>query len=356
MLPISLIISLELIKIAQGFFMERDAEMYCPLRNRTCKVSSYSLNEELGMVQHIFSDKTGTLTQNKMEFKFCSIGYKMYGDRNALGDKEYQTISTYSTREIKFTFRSKDISNDLFSEKGNEKLRYPIILDSNFGLFTQRDILDQFFKCMALCHECMVEHNKLGDIDYIGQSPDEIALVDAARHIGYKFGGVKDDEIELKILPFGSDGQRIRELYEKYCVLEFDSDRKRNSILLRDKKRNKIILYIKGADNIIKNRLDPRNSPEYLEKINHDLEIYSKRGYRTLLFGFRVIEEREFSNWIKKYTVASTAIEDRYEQISKCAEEIEQNIILLGCTAVEDALQDEVPSTIESILNAGIKV
>ncbi|CAG9321794.1 unnamed protein product [Blepharisma stoltei] len=359
MLPISLIISLELIKVAQGFFMERDIEMYSKIRNRTCKVSSYSLNEELGMVQHIFSDKTGTLTQNKMEFKFCSVGNKMYGDKKALSDKEFQSTATYSTKETIFTFNSKEITNDLFSEKGNEKLIYSInySFDEKMQSFSkQSEPLDHFFRCMSLCHECLVESNNNGDVDYIGQSPDEIALVDAARHLGYRYWKIKNNEIELHVIPFRNEDKKIREFYEKICVLEFDSDRKRNSVVVREKSTNKIFLYIKGADNIIKQRLDPRNSSDYLEKISHDLDTYSKRGYRTLLFGFKIIEEEEFLSWMVKFAKASTAIEDRYTQLSQCAEEIEKGIFLLGCTAVEDSLQDEVPNTINSLLNAGIKV
>ncbi|CAG9315183.1 unnamed protein product [Blepharisma stoltei] len=359
MIPISLIVSLEFLKVAQGFFMERDVEMYSSLRDRTCKVSSYSLNEELGMIQHIFSDKTGTLTQNRMEFKFCSVGNKMYGEFRSLADKEFSVTSTYSTREIRFSFNTKDIVNDSFSHKGNEKLEFPLPIKFNEKMITfqtQREVLDHFLRCLALCHECLIETNEGGEINYIGQSPDEIALVDAVRHVGFRCGKIKDDSIQLDILPFGLDQQEIREYYEKYCILEFDSNRKRNSVIVRDLKTNLIFLFTKGADNIIKNRLDPSNSQEYIAKINQDLETFAKRGYRTLLFAFKIIKEQDFLIWKEKYDEACTAIENRNQKIADIAEEIETDLFLLGCTAVEDALQEEVPQTINALLEAGIKI
>ena len=67
-------------KVIQARFIEMDGLMYSEERDKPAKVSSASLNEELGQVSYIFSDKTGTLTRNIMEFKLCYIGHELYGD------------------------------------------------------------------------------------------------------------------------------------------------------------------------------------------------------------------------------------------------------------------------------------
>ena len=290
MLPISLIISLELIKVAQGYFMQNDIEMYSVIRDKTCKVSTYTITEELGMIQHIFSDKTGTLTCNRMEFKFCSIGNKIYGDLKFLQDLNFTSEVSYSTREIIFTFNVKEIMNDLFAKSNSSQLLLHSIKGYKRDILYQHDLVAWFVRCMALCHECMIDEEE-GDIKYIGQSPDEITLVDAARHIGFEYNSIKNGVISLVIKSFG---QQFVEKYEKVCLIEFDSDRKRNSIVVKNVENNEIFIFVKGADNVIKSRLHRNNSKEYLNKINADLLEFSNRRLRTLMLALRHIDNNEF--------------------------------------------------------------
>lgn len=79
-IPISLIVSLEFVKVFQGIFMERDQEMYCGLNDRRMECHTVSINEELGQIQYILTDKTGTLTCNKMEFRNIIVGAELYGE------------------------------------------------------------------------------------------------------------------------------------------------------------------------------------------------------------------------------------------------------------------------------------
>jgi P-type E1-E2 ATPase len=84
MIPISLIVSIEIVKVSQSYFINKDTLMYSQYRKKKADVKTASLNEELGQIEYIFTDKTGTLTMNLMEFKIAIIGQKMYGDRSLI--------------------------------------------------------------------------------------------------------------------------------------------------------------------------------------------------------------------------------------------------------------------------------
>ncbi len=75
--PISLIVTLEMVKYIQGTRIATDH--YLTTQPAEVRVQTSSLNEELGQIQHLFTDKTGTLTRNYMSFKHMVIGDQTYG-------------------------------------------------------------------------------------------------------------------------------------------------------------------------------------------------------------------------------------------------------------------------------------
>ena len=79
-IPLSLIVTLEFVKVALGVFINNDLDMYYEVNDTPATTRTSSLVEELGQVDYIFSDKTGTLTRNIMEFKMCSIGGIAYAE------------------------------------------------------------------------------------------------------------------------------------------------------------------------------------------------------------------------------------------------------------------------------------
>lgn len=187
----------------------------------------------LGQIEYIFSDKTGTLTQNIMTFNKCSIGGKCFGDviDQRTGDiievtREIEPLdfSFNPDYEPEFKFYDKQL---LESVKRRESTTY------------------SFFRLLALCHTVMSE-NRNGKLEYQAQSPDEAALVSAARNFGFVFKERSPNSITIEVMG-------IKEVYELLCILDFNNVRKRMSVILR--KDGKLRLYCKGADNVIYERL-----------------------------------------------------------------------------------------------------
>ncbi|KAI9486475.1 MAG: hypothetical protein EXX96DRAFT_549200 [Benjaminiella poitrasii] len=188
-------------------------------------------------------------------------------------------------------------------------------------------------------------------LNYKAESPDEAALVNAAKNAGFAFVKRKGKTLTADIL-----GKEYE--FELLDVLEFNSDRKRMSVILRRPDPwNDIILYCKGADNVISERLD--NSEQNSDIVNQtfsDVNEFSECGLRTLLAAYLVLEEEEYNQWKREYDEASTSYENRANKIAEVQEKIEVNLKLLGATGIEDKLQEGVPQCIEDLRNAGIKI
>uniref|UniRef100_A0A8C2QWV8 Phospholipid-transporting ATPase n=1 Tax=Capra hircus TaxID=9925 RepID=A0A8C2QWV8_CAPHI len=286
--PISLYVSVEVIRLGHSYFINWDRKMYYSRKATPAEARTTTLNEELGQIEYVFSDKTGTLTQNIMTFKKCSINGRIYGKRN---------------------------------------------------LF--------FLLLLALCHTVMSEENSAGELIYQVQSPDEGALVTAAKNLGFIFKSRTPETITIEEL-----GTLVT--YQLLAFLDFNNFRKRMSVIVRNPE-GQIKLYSKGADTILFERLHPSNE-DLLTLTSDHLSEFAGEGLRTLAIAYRDLDDKYFREWHKMLEDANTTTDERDERIAGLYEEIERDLMLLGATAVEDKLQDGVIETVTSLSLANIKI
>ncbi|MCQ2817285.1 MAG: phospholipid-translocating P-type ATPase [archaeon] len=351
MIPISLIVTLEIVKIAQGLFLSADVDSYSSIRKKFAKVNSCSLNEELGMVDFIFSDKTGTLTCNRMALKFNVIADQCFefirGDEeNNKELREKEGILPYEN------YSMLDIEKHSVCEN-KSYVGYKVSSEENpscsFLIANAKDAMEEYWQALALCHDCTIQAG-----EYIGMSPDSIELVKTAKVQGYEF--VEGESNAQVVLDIGEEGNKNKKIFNKLMNIEFSSERKRESIIVSES-NGLIKLYIKGADSIIEERLNTElTPPAVLENTRKFVGLFSAQGYRTLYIGMRVLSQKEYALFSQELIKAQMDSENKDEKVKAAYAMVEKNITLLGATIVEDKLQDKVPDTIQQLRTAGIKI
>lgn len=331
--PISLYVSVEIIRMGHSLLINWDSKMYFEPKDDPAKARTTALNEELGQIEYVFSDKTGTLTQNIMEFKKMSIAGKSYGDKlDASGNVMDITESTSKC----------DFSGNVYAEQTFDFYDQRVLDEIKSG----NKNFEQFYKLLALCHTVMPETTDDGKLEYQAQSPDEGALVSAARNFGFVFKSRTPNTITIEV-------KGREEVHELLAILDFNNVRKRMSVILRHEGRVK--LWCKGADSVIYERLDPSNS-NLAELTTHHLNEFAQEGLRTLCLAVKDIPDDFFKSWLARYREASVTLDNRDEKLDAVYEEIEQNLQLIGATAIEDKLQEGVPECIANLAMAGIKI
>eukprot|EP01137_Pigoraptor_chileana_P004563 Opistho-2@2687 len=481
MVPISLYVTVEMVKVFQAYFIGQDLEMYHAETDTPAVARTSSLSEELGQIEYIFSDKTGTLTMNSMVFAGCSIAGRPYAlDEVPVGDEARAASActaamgdlTGSRRPLCTATRT---GSDCSAAARARSLRAPFA-DRHFSFSDpnlMRDMLDNgmddcvaFFTAIALCHTALPEktatsrpgsgrsrgaggrvaakgnaaaiasivaegtitvdisdgsrvslpqcdaesklhisaprsglvgvirdasceagsgiaddlpgycqsleglrqedsglglpdmvtlaHPYVHALTYQAQSPDEAALVSAARDFGVAFLGRTQSSATVNIR-----GRDV--VYTLLNVLEFNSDRKRMSVIVRDPDSKRIVLVCKGADDVMVPLLrggetDNKAVKDTVDITEEHLKAFARRGLRTLVIARREITDEAYALWSDKYMAATMAVDDREARVDEMAAEIEQKMELLGVTAVDDKLQEGVPDTIAALAMAGIRL
>jgi phospholipid-transporting ATPase len=314
-IPISLFVTLEFVRVIQGAFIFADVKMRSKGTPVTPKAGN--LHEVLGNIEHILTDKTGTLTQNVMRFVAASAGgvvYDIRADRARLSDAVRRDPGASPAYELA--------------------------------------------RAMALCHAVVPERvPAAGDagaapapeIEYHGMSPDEVALVEAASELGIVLLERRHDRVVLA--PFHAGGQPV--VWRLLAEVEFSSDRKRMSVVVEDELAGRKFLFTKGADAVMLPLLLPGS---YRTALDDHLHQFAVGGLRTLIFGARELAPSEFDGWAAEWAAASSLLQGRAEKQAELGARLEQGLNYIGCTAVEDKLQDRVPETISFMREAGVRI
>ncbi|KDN45280.1 phospholipid-translocating P-type ATPase [Tilletiaria anomala UBC 951] len=379
--PISLYISIEAVRTIQAYFIFDDYDIYYEKTKRRTTARSWNLSDDLGQIQYIFSDKTGTLTQNLMIFRECHIASETYsgdepfggGDKPAaarlfekasaaaLSAMEKESDSASSAGFGKMSGSSGSNNNGSSSGGGRKRVKpanhdIPPFADAKLAAHLkdsrseQAKALGLFFRTLALCHTALTEEDEKGQIVYKAQSPDEQALVQAAAEAGFVFLNK-----ERNVLSLQTPDSVEPEQYELITVLEFSSARKRMGVIVRRLSDKQILLLAKGADSVIFERCAP-GQDERKDKTDDALEEFANKGLRTLCLAYKELALDAYEAWAVEYQEASVALERREERMEELASALERDYVLLGATAIEDRLQDGVPETIADLKRAGINV
>ncbi|KZV55885.1 phospholipid-transporting ATPase 8 [Dorcoceras hygrometricum] len=359
LIPISLYVSIEMVKVLQGIFINQDQDMYYEETDNPAHARTSNLNEELGQVDTILSDKTGTLTCNSMDFVKCSIAGTAYGHgvtdvERALAQRNADVQHNIANLSSNIQMSTDDIT-DLGKSKKGFNFKDDRIMNGGWVNEPHADLIQKFFRVLALCHTAIPEvDEETGEIDYEAESPDEAAFVIAAKELGFEFFERSQTSISLHELDYGK-GRKTDRSYELLHVLEFSSARKRMSVIVKNAE-NQLLLLSKGADSAMFERLS-RKAKDFEAKTKEHIRRYAEAGLRTLVVACRELSEDEFRSWEEEFLNAKASVNaDRGALMDAATDKIEKDLILLGATAVEDKLQKGVPECINKLANAGIKI
>ncbi|KAL3879263.1 hypothetical protein ACJMK2_031565 [Sinanodonta woodiana] len=457
-IPLPLYVSIEIVKLIQVYFINNDLDLYYEPTDKRIECRALNVTEDLGQIEYVFSDKTGTLTENIMEFKTCTVFGRNYP--HCSDEEDDDMSSKYSQTNVSRNssiFENLKLESELQRELSFMCLHSIGSIDLGLSSLTTQGLhssnakqIHEFFLLMAICNTVVVsthirkdnmdalghlndsavnntsqkhqipeksqeirwsekEQKKLpplptdyrprisqsitslessgmmfqisnsrldtisdhgsvtstmtgssmrsdmSNIRYEAESPDELALVKAASTYGCCLLKRSANSVTVELPADGEVELRVLQ------VLQFDSTRKRMSILVRHPRSEEIILYTKGADSAVLSVLHKRykSDKELMQVVQQTEEYineYAMQGLRTLCMGKKTMRKEEYNLWNKKYKNAEAAMEGREEKMLECICDLEKDLDLLGATGIEDKLQDCVPETIFNLRQAGIKV
>ncbi|CAL3966152.1 unnamed protein product [Diplocarpon coronariae] len=347
--PISLRVNLDMGKSVYSWFIQRDPGIAGAV------VRTSTIPEELGRIEYLLSDKTGTLTQNEMEMKKIHVGTVSYAN------EAMDEVTAY----VKQGF-SVPVSNDP---------NQPALLITPSSTFmasntvtatrTRREIgsrVRDVVLGLAICHNVTptLEEEEDGHsfTSYQASSPDEIAIVKWTEMVGLRLihrdrQGMLLQSVDtgrpvvkvriLEAFPFTSEGKRMGIIVQFLDGLEKPGNTSPES--------GEIWFYQKGADTVMTSIVAAN---DWLDEETGNM---AREGLRTLVVGRKRLSFQQYKEFASNFKEASVAINGRDAGMARVvSHHLERDLELLGVTGVEDRLQKDVKPSLELLRNAGVKI
>lgn len=329
-IPLSLRVNLDLGKTWYAHDITKDTEIPGVI------VRTSTISEELGRIQYLLSDKTGTLTRNEMELKRVHLGTMAYG-----------LESTHDIRKQLEEVASKRLQGTTLPQATAS----PQLLSQQRG---RRDLSQRLFEivqALAVCHNVTpIISEQTGELTYQASSPDEVAIVKWTELVGATLIARDRESIKIAV---GADFRKPILVLE-YDILHnfpFTSETKRMGIILRDRASGEVAFYEKGAD-VVMSKIVKGN-----DWLDEECGNMAREGLRTLVIGKKIMSREQLEVFERRFHEARISTFDRAAAIQRSITEcLESDLELLGVTGVEDKLQDDVKMSLEILRNAGIKI
>lgn len=348
-IPISLRVNLDMGKSAYAWLIERDQGIPDTV------VRTSTIPEELGRIEYLLSDKTGTLTQNEMELKKIHVGTVSYANE-AMDEVATYIRQGFVTGPADDALQPSSLVTPS-SSYNNSSAGKPMTR-------TRREIgsrVRDLVLALALCHNVtptIEEADGQSFTTYQASSPDEIAIVRWTEQVGLRLvhrdrKSITLQSVEtsrvvvrvriLKIFPFTSEGKRMG------IILQFLQGEESFEPAATD--AGEIWFYQKGADTVMTSIVATN------DWLDEETANMAREGFRTLVIGRRRLSEQQYEDFSLRYKEASLSLQSRDARMARVAKErLESNLELLGVTGVEDKLQKDVKPSLELLRNAGIKI
>ncbi|KAI4095405.1 MAG: hypothetical protein LQ344_001703 [Seirophora lacunosa] len=348
-IPISLRVNLDMGKSVYAWFIERDQGI------PGTAVRTSTIPEELGRIEYLLSDKTGTLTRNEMELKKIHVGTVSYAN------EAMDEVSSY-VREGFVTGPADDVLQPSALVTPSLSLYNPSA--GNQTTRTRREIgsrVRDLVLALALCHNVTPtaeEEDGQSFTTYQASSPDEIAIVRWTEQVGLRLvhrdrKSITLQSVEtsrvvvrariLEIFPFTSEGKRMG------TILQFLQGEASATPSLDD--AGEIWFYQKGADTVMTSIVAAN------DWLDEETANMAREGFRTLVVGRRKLSAQQYLDFSAMYKEASLSLQHRDARLARVVREhLESSLELLGVTGVEDKLQKDVKPSLELLRNAGIKI